>query len=291
MILARIFPQTQNVGIELEDRLRAIAKLRARHYKYENAQSLLSPNADELPPALGKFDFVVRSAVFEHLLPSEHKPLVRQIWELLNPGGTLFLNQTPNRCFPVETHTTGLPLINYMPDRLAFKYARLPRETESAMGTGAGKLRNGIRGATIREIVTIAGSPEPNQEAVSCRDPLDQGVERYHPRAVFITRDREAGIAIYTGRDSVVASQMPAPISTTPVLSDACEHAPPDRGARLRRRGVEGNWPDSHRVKRFVRGLESSCPARRTRPAARSLLSLALQEAFGSYAISICTRY
>ena len=51
---------------------------------------------------------------------------------------------------------------------------------------------------------------------------------------------------------------MPAPISTTPVISDACDHAPPDRGARLRRRGVEGDWPCSHRVKRFVRGLESS---------------------------------
>ena len=119
----------------------------------QNVQLLLSPNADELPSALGKFDFVVLSAVFEHLLPSERKPLLRQIWALLNPGGTLFLNQTPNRYFPVETHTTGLPLINYMPDRLAFQYARFAARDRVGNGNWSKQLRNGIRGATIREIV------------------------------------------------------------------------------------------------------------------------------------------
>ena len=38
------------------------------------------------------------------------------IWAHLKSGGVLFLNQTPHRYFPVEHHTTNLPMINYFPD-------------------------------------------------------------------------------------------------------------------------------------------------------------------------------
>jgi hypothetical protein len=83
----------------------------------------------------------------------------------LKPGGVLFLDQTPYRWFPVEMHTTGLPLINYLPDRLAHYCARrfskrVPRES-----SWRELLTQGIRGGTSREIMealTVEGS-EPRQ--------------------------------------------------------------------------------------------------------------------------------
>jgi hypothetical protein len=50
--------------------------------------------------------------------------VLEQIWAVLNPGGIFFLNQTPFRFFPREAHTTGLPGLNYLPDRPALRAAR-----------------------------------------------------------------------------------------------------------------------------------------------------------------------
>ena len=125
MILSRMFPHTEIVGIELEDRLLSIAKLRAKYYGYKNIILKNSPNSNNLPSNIGNFDYVVLSAVYEHLLQSERALLLSQIWNILKPGGILFINQTPNKYFLFETHTTsGLPFINYLPDRLALFYAQ-----------------------------------------------------------------------------------------------------------------------------------------------------------------------
>ena len=77
-----------------------------------------------LPADIGQFDYIILSAVYEHLLPSERPALLTLLWSHLRPGGVIFLAQTPYRWFPVELHTTGLPLINYLPDRLALACAR-----------------------------------------------------------------------------------------------------------------------------------------------------------------------
>src|SRR5262245_53175964 len=57
------------------------------------------------------FDIVQMNAVFEHLLPDERKRLMPELWRRLSVGGYFVLTETPWRWFPVETHTTGLPLI------------------------------------------------------------------------------------------------------------------------------------------------------------------------------------
>jgi hypothetical protein len=80
---------------------------------------LVSPDANSLPPEIGTFDFVMLSAVYEHLLPEERRRVMPWIWSKLKPGGTLFINQTPYRYFPYEHHTTGLWFINYLPDKLS----------------------------------------------------------------------------------------------------------------------------------------------------------------------------
>ncbi|MBV9209020.1 MAG: class I SAM-dependent methyltransferase, partial [Acidobacteria bacterium] len=151
--LARLFPDTEIVGVELREDLLSVARKRAEFYRLSNIKLLSSPAGTELPSNLGQFDFVIMSAVYEHLLPVERKILMPKIWRAILEGGRLFINQTPNRMSPVEFHTTGLPLLNYLPKPLALrashKFSKRIEQTDSWEIL----LRKGIRGATEREII------------------------------------------------------------------------------------------------------------------------------------------
>jgi 2-polyprenyl-3-methyl-5-hydroxy-6-metoxy-1,4-benzoquinol methylase len=164
MVLSRVLPQCEIVGIELEERLLDIARLRARHFGRNSVQLLRSPSGDSLPAHLGQFDFIMFNAVFEHLLPHERPRLLPLVWEHLRPGGVLFLNHTPYRYSLIEVHTTGgLPFINYLPDSATLWAARKfckrvePNESWNSL------LRRGIRGGTVPEILGILGGPEHAQ--------------------------------------------------------------------------------------------------------------------------------
>ena len=155
VILARMFPDASIVGIDLDPKLISLAKSRAEFYGLNRLTFECSPSGKELPERLGTFDAVVLSAVFEHLLPDERNIVLRQIWSLLNPAGILFINQTPYRWFPFEGHTTHLPLINYLPDKLAHKMACRFSHRIGKNETWESLLRCGIRGSTPREIIKI----------------------------------------------------------------------------------------------------------------------------------------
>jgi 2-polyprenyl-3-methyl-5-hydroxy-6-metoxy-1,4-benzoquinol methylase len=157
MVLARMFPRSQIVGVELSPEYLRIARQRQRFYGYQKLSFLRSPAGTSLPDGLGQFDFIVMSAVFEHLLPDERRSLMPRLWAHLKIGGCLLLNQTPHRFFPFESHTTGLPLINYLPDRLAHLAARRLSSRELGSESWESLLRKGIRGATEREILASVG--------------------------------------------------------------------------------------------------------------------------------------
>jgi SAM-dependent methyltransferase len=152
VVLARMFPETEIIGVELEPALIAIAEMRAEHYDLANLVFLQSPTPEELPADLGTFQFINLGAVYEHLLPAERRRLLAQLWSVLEIGGVNFVNQLPYRFYPVEAHTTGLPLINYLPDRWAHAAANRfsPRIRQDA--TWSELLRDGIRGGTGRSV-------------------------------------------------------------------------------------------------------------------------------------------
>lgn len=156
--LARMFPAAEVVGIELEETLLDVARARGRFYGFRNLCFHASPAPERLPDGIGSFDFVLLSAVYEHLLPHERRILLPLLWGALKPGGVLFLNGTPNRHFPLEMHTTGLPAINYLPDRLAGFISRRFSRRNLQGATWERLLRDGIRGGTTREIVRILAS-------------------------------------------------------------------------------------------------------------------------------------
>jgi SAM-dependent methyltransferase len=98
-----------------------------------------------LPWPAGAFDLVVAVGVVEHLPVRHRRQQVDEYYRVLAPAGLLAVLDTPNRWFPMETHSVGLPLVQWLPPRLAYRYARLGRprryrtisyETFVADGTG-----------------------------------------------------------------------------------------------------------------------------------------------------------
>ncbi len=77
-------------------------------------------DACALPFEAGEFDIVFSNAVIEHVGGRERQRLL--VSEALRVGRRVFIT-TPNRRFPVEVHTR-LPLIHWLPDRLAHRAYR-----------------------------------------------------------------------------------------------------------------------------------------------------------------------
>ncbi|MHB8258531.1 MAG: SAM-dependent methyltransferase [Acidiferrobacterales bacterium] len=156
MVLARMLPEANIVGIELVPEYVNLAQHRAGFYGVEDRVSFhLSPDSNRLPSEIGEFDYIILSAVYEHLLPSERSTILVLLWSHLKHGGIMFLNQTPYRWLPFETHTTGLPLINYLPDGPTLYCARRFSKRVSPDTSWTELLRMGVRGGTTREIIGI----------------------------------------------------------------------------------------------------------------------------------------
>ena len=154
--IAAMFPQTEVVGVELDAESVAIARRIAAWRGLANARFEVSPHGAALPAGIGRFDYVMLSAVYEHLLPEERRLVLPMLWSAMRRGGVLFVNQTPHRFFPYEHHSTGLWLINYLPDRVALflarRFSRINRE-DNRRRDWRGHLRAGLRGGTEREIL------------------------------------------------------------------------------------------------------------------------------------------
>ena len=176
MVLARMLPETEIVGVELLPDSVALARHRAEYYGVgDRVGFVLSPDANKLPVGIGDFDYVTLSGVYEHLLPIERRRMLPLIWSKLKGEGILFIFETPHRWFPIESHTTVLPFINYLPDRIAHYCCRRFSRRVAHDSSWTELLRLGIRGATVREIVSILGEGEilrPSWDGAT-RDQID----------------------------------------------------------------------------------------------------------------------
>ncbi len=195
MILSRMFPEIgEIVGVELVARHLEVARARARYYGFDNISFKLSPAANRLPDDLGEFDVVMLSAVFEHLLPSERRPLLELLWSAMKPGAVLFINQTPNRWFPVEIHTTGgIPGLNFLPkpavEWIAKRFSDQVREEQSWEDL----LRAGIRGGSEREIMALLPGDAERLLPPGIRDGIDIWYKRTRNRSSLKKRVAYAG--------------------------------------------------------------------------------------------------
>jgi len=100
---------------------------------------------------------VLAIGVIEHL-PWDRRALVDEYYRVLAPGGHIAILDTPNRAFPIETHSIGLVGVQWMDPTWAYRYARLFRpkirevsyEAFIADGTG-------WRNATFRQCLPSSG--------------------------------------------------------------------------------------------------------------------------------------
>jgi 2-polyprenyl-3-methyl-5-hydroxy-6-metoxy-1,4-benzoquinol methylase len=197
IVLRRLLPPCEIVGIELQDRLLRLARARALHFGMGGTRFLRSPSADSIPADVGTFDFVIMSAVYEHLLPRERRTLLPRLWSHVKPGGILFLNQTPHRYSPVELHTTGLPLINFLPDWLAMRIARRFSRRVNPAADWERMLRDGIRGATVREIVRmLGGSVAVLAPRAEVGDRIDVWYGKLSPRCALLKKSIWASLKV-----------------------------------------------------------------------------------------------
>jgi 2-polyprenyl-3-methyl-5-hydroxy-6-metoxy-1,4-benzoquinol methylase len=155
IVLGRLLPEASFVGVDLHEDALEVARLRVAHHGVE-AEFLRSPGPLELPELPGPdFDHVVLNAVWEHMLPDERPLLLGRLLDVLRPDGLLFVSETPPRWWPVEAHTTGLPLLNYLPRPLAHWAARRSPRL-SGEETWEELLRGGFRGGSVRELRKLA---------------------------------------------------------------------------------------------------------------------------------------
>lgn len=206
MILARALPDCHIIGAELNEQLLEVARLRAAHYNVQNLTLLHSPIPDQLPEEIEEVDFVVLSAVYEHLLPLERPSLLGQMWQHLATNGVLFINQTPDRRFPIETHTTGLPLINFLPNRIAHLLACKLSKRGLRDDTWMTLLRKGIRGATptdlLRDLRSSPSQPillKPKADGISRQSDIWYISARKRISERYSGLRRKAVLALMTG--------------------------------------------------------------------------------------------
>src|SRR2546425_11068342 len=112
-----------------------------------------------LPWADGAFDLVVAVGVVEHLPLRNRRAQVDEYYRVLAPGGSIAILDTPNRWFPLETHSVGLPLVQWLPAGLAYRYARGCRRAKFAGVPDAGVVAAGPgrRGATLGDCLPASG--------------------------------------------------------------------------------------------------------------------------------------
>lgn len=92
-----------------------------------------------LPFEDNRFGFVLANGVLEHI-PIPRKMYLREMWRLVSSGGFLMINETPNRYFPKEVHTTNLWFNQWFPESMAYHRAiyhkRFTQDKESWKSSG-----------------------------------------------------------------------------------------------------------------------------------------------------------
>jgi 2-polyprenyl-3-methyl-5-hydroxy-6-metoxy-1,4-benzoquinol methylase len=113
----------------------------------------------KLPWRDGAFDVVLVLGVVEHLPARTRRRQVDEYYRVLAPHGHIAILDTPNRWFPLETHSIGLPLVQWMPPPLAYRYARTCRPRKFANVSYAAFVADGTgwRNATYDECLPSSG--------------------------------------------------------------------------------------------------------------------------------------
>lgn len=154
-ILGRSLKDPQIIGVELDSKLLEIAEMRKKYHSLEKKVLFIESKDPKTIPIKKKVDFILLSAVYEHLLPKERENILKLCWQILEKNGIIFVNQTPNRWVFYENHTTNLFFVNYLPDKICYWISKKFSKRNLKDFSWNELLRMGIRGATEKEISNI----------------------------------------------------------------------------------------------------------------------------------------
>jgi SAM-dependent methyltransferase len=121
--------------------------------------ALLDKDAKRLAWPDGSFDLVLVVGVIEHLPRRVRRVQVDEYYRVLASGGHIAILDTPNRLFPFETHSVRLPLVQWLPPQIAYRYARAWRRREFASVPYAEFVADGTgwQNATLRDCLPSSG--------------------------------------------------------------------------------------------------------------------------------------
>jgi len=128
--------------------------------KVREVRLLSNEDTRRLPWADGSFDLVVAVAIVEHLPQRHRRAQVDEYYRVLAPGGHIAILDTPNRWFPLETHSVGLPLVQWLPPKIAFRYGRAFRRRAYGAMPYADFVADGSgwQNATLRDCLPSSGA-------------------------------------------------------------------------------------------------------------------------------------
>jgi SAM-dependent methyltransferase len=133
------------VGVEPD-----LRRVQRAHELFPELRLLHVSDTRQLPFPSANFSTVVVNAVLEHI-PQPREAYIREIWRVLSPGGYLIVNETPNKYLPWDSHTTHLPLLNWLPKNwargIAIRTGRFRPDSDWD--------HSGWRGVGQRELFTV----------------------------------------------------------------------------------------------------------------------------------------
>lgn len=160
-------------GIDIDLGALRVAEDRCRLYGVQ--ASIIEGNAADLIPEIRKADpdLIIFYACMEHMLHDERLDSLRQCHRLLRDGCHISIVETPNRLWYFDDHTSRTNFFNWLPDRLAYDYAkRIKRDNFSELYSQYSDellthfLRRG-RGVSFHEIELALDEPAENHHVVS----------------------------------------------------------------------------------------------------------------------------
>jgi 2-polyprenyl-3-methyl-5-hydroxy-6-metoxy-1,4-benzoquinol methylase len=171
------------VGVDFAKDSVEIARLRARDSAVQDRVDFLCmPETRKLPFQDESFTLILCNGVIEHIPPAERDVYIIELWRLLAPGGYFFVHETPNRLWPIDSHTTGLPLVPYMPLKLARKFAARYSKRVRPDVSLEELIFSGIRGSTYWQILNPIRQQNPNVINKTVDNDIDAFFETYLAR-------------------------------------------------------------------------------------------------------------
>ncbi len=174
-------------GLDLDAPALEAARVRLKAYRLGADLRLMDATSAGELTGEAAFDLVVFWACLEHMTHSERMSSLGGVWEALPPGGLLGMVDTPNRLYPLDRHTSGIPFFDWLPDEVAVRYVRFSDREELARsfrGTDASvedllRLRRWGRGLSYHDL-ELALAPLNELEVAGCLAIHERGRDPYH---------------------------------------------------------------------------------------------------------------